>query len=79
MRADHGQRQRPPRLLALGEAYRFGGRNIGVALADDFGPAADHRALDETEALEAYASDIADQVARSARMATTRRVLLLRI
>ena len=74
--ADHGQRQRAARLLALREAHRFGGRDIGVALADDFGPAADHRALDEAEALEGHPGDVADEVAGRARMTAARGILL---
>ena len=60
------ERQRAAAFLAGGKADRFRGRDLGVALAHDFGPAGDHRALDEAEALERHAPDVERKLARGA-------------
>ena len=64
----------PPDLRPAGKADRFRRGNLGVALADDFAPAADHRALDEAEPLERHSADFTDQVAGTARAAAARSV-----
>src|SRR3546814_1402148 len=48
-------------------AQRFGGGNPGIARADDLGPTADDRALDEPELAERRAPDIGQQLGNSAR------------
>jgi hypothetical protein len=53
----------PLRLLAGREADRFRRRHLGVALADDLGPAADDRRLDKAEAAEGDPAGAADQLA----------------
>jgi A/G-specific adenine glycosylase len=69
MRAFDEQCQHSARLAAGREADRFRRGDLGVALADDLGPAADDGALDETEALERLPADVTDQVTRGARTA----------
>ena len=68
-----GQRRRPTS-CPPGKRIDSGERDLGVALADDLGPAADDRALDEAEALERHAADVADEVAGRARTAAARRI-----
>ena len=63
-----GQRCRRPSCPA-GKRIDSGERDLGVALADDLAPAADDRALDEAEAAERHAADLADQLAGGARTA----------
>ena len=72
MRSLDKQRQYSARLAARREADRFWRGHFRVALADDLGPAADDRALDEAEALEGHPPDLADKLARLARAATAR-------
>ena len=66
-----------PALLRRPEADRFGRRHFGVALADNLGPAADDGALNEAEALEGGAADLADDIAGRAGAAAARRVGIL--
>ena len=77
MRALHDDAQNPARLLPGREAYRFGRGNLRVSLADDFGPAADDRGLDEAEAAERDPADVADQLAGRPYAPLPRRILLL--
>ena len=65
----------PPDFLPAGNWIDSGEETLAVALADDLAPAADHRALDEAEALECQSADIADDVARRARIAAARRIV----
>jgi len=67
MRALYKQGQYPARLPTGLESDRFRRGNLGVALTDDLGPAADDRALDEAEALERHPADLADEIAGGAR------------
>src|SRR5205085_5558141 len=70
------QGQCSARLAASRKAQGFGQRDSGVALADDLGPAADDRALDEAEAAERLAADLADEVADGARPAASLALVL---
>src|SRR5205823_5108194 len=54
----------------------FGRGDPGIALADNLGPAADDRALDEAEAAKRPVADAADQLARRAWATTARRILV---
>ena len=69
MRPLDEQGQHPARFAAGLESDRFRRGNLGVALTDDLGPAADDRALNEAEAFECYPPDFADELARCARAA----------
>ena len=74
MRALDDEVERAIRFLAGRETDRFGCRHLGVPLADDLGPAADDRGLDEAELLEAGPGDVAQQVAARAGMAAAGRL-----
>src|SRR4029079_7090299 len=62
-----------------GKADRFGAPHLRVALADDFGPASDDRALDEAEAAERLVADRADEIARRTRPAAPRGLLFFQL
>ena len=62
VRAFDQEGQCPTGFLSGGEANRFGGRDPGVARADYLDPAADHRRLDEAEALKGETADRSDHV-----------------
>ena len=73
MRALDEERQDAARFAACGEADRFRGGNPGVALADDFAPAADDRAL--AEALERHSAHLAHEIAGRTRTTAARSFL----
>ena len=75
MRALDEERQDAARFAACGEADRFRGGNPGVALADDFAPAADDSALDEAEALERHSAHLAHEIAGRTRTTAARSFL----
>ena len=60
--------------LPVREADRFGRGHAGIARADDLGPAADDRALDEAERRKAARADIGQQLGNRARAAAARRL-----
>ena len=68
------QGQNAPALLARREADRFRRGDRGVAAADDLGPAADDRGLDEAEAAEGGAADLGQKVADRAHPPRARRL-----
>ena len=73
MRSLDEKRQNSAGLPARGEADRLRRGDPGVALTDDFGPAADDRALNEAEALERHAAHFADELSRRTRTAAAPR------
>ena len=73
MRSLDEKRQNSARLAARRKSDRFRRGDPGVALADDFGPAADDRALNEAEALERHPANFADELAGRTRTAAAPR------